>query len=322
MGMVSGPFFIGGTGRSGTSQLTRVLGEHPQVRALEWESRFLVDPGGFEDLAHALTVAYDPYHADDALSRLAWLLNVRLTGRSEEAFRGWGLAEELGVERYRAAIGRLWQQLAWYEFDEAVPLLDDPPGLDRAPDAPRVRRRVVARYFPDRAELTGIVREFTSGLFGAAAQAAGKRTWCEKTPFNLLSVPFLLELFPEAAVVVIMRHPVYVTASHLDQSWAPATLEGVLGWLEPVYRRWLAQRPALRQDRRYVEVKAEDFAAGWPDSRRELFERLGLPDADTVSTFAASRLAARRGQLSDIELAEVVSRLGWAAGELGYPAWP
>ncbi len=156
----------------------------------------------------------------------------------------------------------------------------------------------------------------------AAAEAAGKRTWCEKTPFNLLSAPFLLELFPEATVVVIMRHPVHVAASHLDQPWAPSSLEGVLGWLEPVCQRWLAQRPALLQDRRYVEVKAETLAGDWPDSRRELFDRLGLPDADTASTFAADRLAIRRAQLSDAEHAQVVSRVGWAAEELGYPARP
>jgi omega-hydroxy-beta-dihydromenaquinone-9 sulfotransferase len=319
---VSGPLFVGGTGRCGTSQLTRVLGGHPQVHALKWESRFLVDPGGFEDLAHALTVAYTPYHADDALGRLAWLLNVRLTGHSDEAFRGWGLAEELGIERYRAAVSRLWQQLAWYEFDEAVPPLGYRSGLAHAPGELRVRQRVVARYFPDRAELTGILREFTAGLFGAAAEAAGKRTWCEKTPFNLLSVSFLLELFPEATVVVIMRHPVDVAASHLHQPWAPPTLEGVLGWLQPVYQRWLAQRPALLQDRRYVEVKAETLATDWPASRCELFDRLGLPDADTASTFAANRLASRRSQLSDTEHAEVASRLDWAAEELGYPPRP
>jgi hypothetical protein len=286
------------------------------------QSRFLVDPGGFEDLARALTVAYTPYHADDALGRLAWLLNVRLTGHSYEAFRGWELAEELGAGRYRAAVGWLWQQLAWYEFDEAVPPLDYRFGLGHAPGEPRVRRRVVARYFSDRAELTGILREFTAGLFGTAAQAAGKRTWCEKTPFNLLSVRFLLELFPEATVVVIMRHPVHVAASHLDQPWAPSTLEGVLGWLEPVYRRWLAQRPALLPDRRYVEVKAETLAADWPDSRRELFGRLGLPDASTASTFAASRLAIRHAQLNGTDHAQAISRLGWAAEDLGYPARP
>ena len=319
---MSGPFFVGGTSRCGTSQLTRVMGEHPQVHALEWESRFLVNPGGFEDLARALTAAYTPYHADDALTRLAWLLNVRLTGHSDEAFRGWGLAEELGIERYRVAVGRLWDKLAWYEFEEAVPPLGYRSGLQHAPGEARVNRRVVARYFPDRSELVAILREFTQDLFGGAAEAAGKRTWCEKTPFSLLSVRFLLELFPEATVVVIMRHPVEVAASHLDQPWAPSTLDGVLGWLEPVYQRWLAQRPALLKDRRYVEVKAESLAARWPTSRRELFSRLGLPDADTASTFAPTRLVSRRAQLSGNQQAEIVSRLGRAADELGYPARP
>jgi sulfotransferase family protein len=218
-----------------------VLGGHPEVHAIEWESRFLVDPGGFEDLVRALTVAYSPYHADDALTRLAWLLSVRLTGHSQEAFRGWGLAGELGGERYQAAVDRLWRQL---------------------------------------------------------------------------------ELFPLASVVVIMRHPEHVAASHLDQFWAPSTLGGVLAWLEPVYQRWLAQRPALLADSRYAEVKAESLAEDWPGGRRRLFERLGLPDAETTATFEARHLAARNGQLSAAEQAEVASRLGWAAEELGYQSRP
>jgi omega-hydroxy-beta-dihydromenaquinone-9 sulfotransferase len=49
-----------------------------------------------------------------------------------------------------------------------------------------------------------------------------------------------------------------VVASHLDQPWAPSTLDGVLNWLQPVYQRWLAQRTALLADRRHAEVKAED----------------------------------------------------------------
>ncbi len=36
-----------------------------------------------------------------------------LTGRSMEVFRGWAPAGELGMERYRAAVGGLLQQLAW-----------------------------------------------------------------------------------------------------------------------------------------------------------------------------------------------------------------
>jgi omega-hydroxy-beta-dihydromenaquinone-9 sulfotransferase len=316
---VSGPFFIGGTARCGTSQLRDVLGEHPQVHGLEWEGRFLVDPGGFEDLARALTTAYTPYHADDALRRLAWLLNERLTGHSHEEFRDWGLAEEMGAERYLAATGRLWQQLTWFEFDVDVPPLGYRSGHQQyAPDEPRALRRVVGRYFPDRSELIAILREFTEGLFGGAAQRAGKPTWCEKTPFNLLSVPFLLELFPTATVVIIMRHPVGVAASHLAQSWAPDTVDDVLSWLEPIYRRWLTARPAWRQDPRYIEVKAEDLAAGWPGSRSRLFGQLGLTDVPTRSSFRTGPLTHRAGQLSEEQHGQIADRLHWAISELGY----
>lgn len=318
-GQATGPFFLAGTGRCGTSHLRRVLGEHPLVHAMKWETRFLIDPGGFEDLARALTDAYTPYHADDALRRLSWLLNCRLTGHSSETFRGWGLAEEVGPEHYRATVDWLWERLAWYEFDEAVPPLSNRSGRwQYAPDEARTCRRVVGRYFADRGELIAILREFTSRLFGAATRRAGKRAWCEKTPLNLLSAAFLHELYPQAKIVVIMRHPVQIVASHLDQRWAPSSLDGVLNWLEPIYLRWLAQRPALLGDARYVEMKAEDLAADWPARRRELFGRLGLPDAYTPSTFSAAQLRHRDGQLDDGQIGQIAGRLGWVAAELGY----
>ena len=70
-------------------------------------------------------------------------------------------------------------------------------------------------------------------MFGGAAADAGKPTWCEKTPFNVLSAPFLWELFPEATIVHITRHPVAVVASHLHQTWAPTELWQVVAWLAP-----------------------------------------------------------------------------------------
>jgi hypothetical protein len=116
-------------------------------------------------------------------------------------------------------------------------------------------RRTVGRYYPQREELIGVLRDFIDELFGGAVHRSGKRTWCEKTPLNLLSIPFLWELFPEARVVVMVRHPRQVVGSYQDQPWAPSSLEDVLGWLEPIYRRWLAQRPGLLNDARYVEVR-------------------------------------------------------------------
>ena len=104
---------------------------------MQQESRFLVDPGGFEDLARALTVAYTPYHADNALGRPARLLNMRTDRAQLRGIPRLGLAEELGIERYRAAISWLRQQLAWFEFDEAVP----PTTSTSNPFFPAMRRR-------------------------------------------------------------------------------------------------------------------------------------------------------------------------------------
>ncbi|MFF5981197.1 hypothetical protein ACFY78_20340 [Streptomyces olindensis] len=108
-------------------------------------------------------------------------------------------------------------------------------------------------------------------------------------------------------------------ASHVDQPWAPPTVDGALARLEPVYDRWLARRAtADLTGRRYVEVKAEDLAADWPGQRRALFERLGVDDFTTRSTFQSRRLEHRHGQF-DRQTREFVERtLDGAIPAMGY----
>jgi hypothetical protein len=77
-------------------------------------------------------------------------------------------------------------------------------------------------------------------------------------------------------------------------AWTPSNLDAVLNWLEPICRRWLATR------------------------RPELFERLGLPDADTPSGFTSERLGHRDGRLTLADRPLVANRLDWAVEALGY----
>ena len=72
------PIFVAGTGRSGTSQLGDILGEHPQIHRIPIETHFIVDPGGLRDLADALTIRYDPIVGDDALRRLSDVLEAAM----------------------------------------------------------------------------------------------------------------------------------------------------------------------------------------------------------------------------------------------------
>jgi len=313
----SGPFFVGGTGRSGTTRLTTVLGQHPDVYALPDETRFIVDPGGLEDLVHALTVAYTPYHGDDALRRFDHLMRERLAGQTLTAFHGWDLPSMVGAARYWSALDRLWEQLVWYAFDEGVPV--DPRTSSSGPSERATHQRIVPRYFADRRDLLAILWAFVEELFRGAAAEHGKRTWCEKTPLNILSAPFLWELFPEATVIHITRHPIRVVASHLHQSWAPTELPQIVAWLSPIYQRWFRLRDGLDLARvRLVEVRLEDLAADWPGQRRHLFRQLGLEDAETEAGFERAAVQHRDEQLSADERAFVVRELGWAIERLGY----
>lgn len=313
------PIFVAGTGRSGTSQLADILGEHPQIHRIPIETRFIVDPGGLRDLADALTTRYDPIVGEDALRRLSDILTVRLVGRRDRD-RGHTVPEAIGERHYWDAVGLLWSELVASTFDESVPgagsrHADWPAG----PFEPPSRQRVVPRYFSDRRELLEILRRAIDTMFVGAAADARKPTWCEKTPFNLLCMDFLWELVPEATIVHIKRHPVAVVASHVDQPWAPPTVDGALAWLKPVYDRWVAWKTTVDlTDKRYVEVRAEDLAANWPEQRRALFQLLGVDDFATKSTFQSQLLESRHDQFDPGTRDFVERRLDGVIPAMGY----
>ncbi|MFC4093321.1 MULTISPECIES: sulfotransferase [Micromonospora] len=241
-----------------------------------------------------------------------------MPGRRDD--RGKTVPELVGERRYRDAVQQLWPQLIAYTYDEPAPAegfgnADRPAG----PFEPLSRRRVLPRYFSDRGELLGILRGLIDTMFGGAAADAGKPTWCEKTPFNLLCMEFLWELVPEATIVHIKRHPVSVLASHLAQPWAPPTVDGALAYLKPVYHRWLTWKNTVDlTGRRYIEVKAEDLAADWPGQRRALFKRLDVDDFATPSTFQSHKLTNRNDQFDDEAREFIEEALGKVIPAMGY----
>jgi len=63
----------------------------------------------------------------------------------------------------------------------------------------------VPSYGGSRAEVIAAARAFVDSLLTGYATRRGKRRWAEKTPENLLHLPFLIELFPDARFIHLSR---------------------------------------------------------------------------------------------------------------------
>src|SRR5205807_5792933 len=61
--------------------------------------------------------------------------------------------------------------------------------------------------------------ELVDAVFAAFAQSQGKPRWGDKTPNNVLHLPLLSRLFPDAQFVHIVRDGREVAASLAEQSW-------------------------------------------------------------------------------------------------------
>ena len=70
-----------------------------------------------------------------------------------------------------------------------------------------------ASYGRPREAVIGAARGFVSELMEGYARSKGKERWAEKTPDNVLYVDFLLELFPEAKVLWLVRDGLDVALS-------------------------------------------------------------------------------------------------------------
>jgi len=83
------PLFLGGTGRCGTTLLSRLISSHPALTTIP-ESRFLVDPGGIFDFVSGCE-SWTPFQAHERVVALRKVL--KSVGESSWIGRIIGIVE-------------------------------------------------------------------------------------------------------------------------------------------------------------------------------------------------------------------------------------
>jgi hypothetical protein len=193
---------------------------------------------------------------------------------------------------------------------------------------------------------------FVDAFAARVTMAAGKARWAEKTPQNIRHLDWILERFPSASVIHIIRDGRDVVCSmreHPDWRWVDGTWRKVLvpRSVESYARRWIedtAAGMAWRQDPRYVEVRYEDLVTDPARAMREICDAIGArvdgtwlaeltdddrskPGAvaasgrpDYEGAVSAASVARWRTDLSADELRLVMRICGSRLSELGYAA--
>jgi protein-tyrosine sulfotransferase len=113
--------------------------------------------------------------------------------------------------------------------------------------------------------------------------ARERRRWAEKTPLNVRHIDWILERFPEARFIHVIRDGRDVVCSmrqHPDRRWVDGAWVKVHRplSLDQYARRWVLDTEAgmaHRGDPRYLEVRYEDLVQDPAGVLEELLQRLG-----------------------------------------------
>jgi len=147
---VETPIFIGGTGRSGTTLLLRLIADNPEIFVFRWETQFLVSPNGLMPL---IDNGFERAACEGFTKSLRGRWFRRTVRRGQPGAYEAGLCVDLSKDRIESAASAF--------LAEASQSLE-----------PAARREVGRR----------LIRT----MIAPAMDERGCRRWCEQTPRNLL----------------------------------------------------------------------------------------------------------------------------------------
>jgi len=198
-------------------------------------------------------------------------------------------------------------------------LLDAHPGLQSMDEQPFLQLAIsdiqaAGVSYPEQlAMLTGQqiqqVREaYWARVADKVSLSAGVRL-VDKNPLNMLRLPAICRLFPDARIILVVRHPCDVLMSCFMQNFrAPefAVLCRSLDSLAEGYCKafdfWYSQQAILQG--RVLELRYEAFVQDVPATARQLTDFIGLPWDDCL--LDPTGHAQQRGYISTPSYAQVV----------------
>lgn len=317
------PIFIGGTGRSGTTILKKVLLQHSQITGLDQELRIIIDPGGALDLMSALTDRWSPFAADRAVHDFKRLIDLcaravpahrpllKCSGRlgvSLSRYAAFHIGESVGLDDYRNCFGRL--------FTRVIRSVSHGFWAGSPPFHPFSKIYEAGPF--EKETLASWIREAFDEMYSSLGDE-DTRCWVEDTPYNILHAPEIFTVFPSMTLLHIYRDPRDAATSYKTKTWGGHDIEGAARRIKNILERWRQLKNRLPKEA-VLEIPLESFSENPKKYLEKICERSGIAYEPGFETISLNKVNAGRWKqdLSADEAATVSRILSGLAESMGY----
>jgi hypothetical protein len=237
------PVFVGGTGRSGTTVMGDLLGNHSKIRtSTPIEIKFLTNKSGLVDVVFGYSS-----EIEKSAGKVS-IFNFR-------TYRKRKKNEKDRLEKILSEFKSfIWEK--WWDIDAPPP---HGRGLISGITKENLEKLLSQLDRDLKINRKWAARRFMKNFIGAQFDSGDEIYWVETTPMNIPQADKLQRLFPNALFINMVRDPRDVIASLLTKNWGPTTaLEG-LDWIE---KRLIAGHQALSRvsSKNRITIALEDLA--------------------------------------------------------------
>jgi hypothetical protein len=266
------PVFSGGTGRSGTTIIGKLLGRHSLVKCGKpYEIKFLTEIFSLTDLAYGMR-SFDR----DELSRKSRLY---LKFRPLESC-------EVRLKKFEdRMLGN------WYKRDNR---LGKESGLQRGISKRKLMMLLSDLRYDANSDLEGACRTFFTEFVGEQRQYEGEPYWMDTGPPNIMNARNISRLLPSAKFIEMQRNPLDTIASVMREKWGPNDFESTVKWW---LRRTETAATALESipDDQKLIIQLEDLVIHQRDvTYRKILDFLGLEDELEVRSYFENQMQAEK----------------------------
>lgn len=335
------PVFIGGTGRSGTTILARMLSLHKDIFTIPFETRFIVDPYGLADLVDALSEKWSLYNGDRALRDFKNLMETLYPTQAEYLLKMalFKLLPKIGISppKYVQTISKPWIQRKYPPFSPPIKniltrnqyflilenfynqiTLQEYRGYWVGSGVMGHPSIIITKKY-NKEEVMKLAYEFICEFIRPVLKRVNSQIWVDHTPTNIGRVLFLNDLVPTMKFIHIYRDPRDVVSSYKTKTWGGNSVSNAANIIDQTLRKW-EQDKQLLSDNTYIEISLEDLVSNTYETAKHLHEFLSIDFQENtfILDLKKSHSGRWKNDLSREELKTVEKKLYWFMCSHGY----